>query len=37
MADALLDIYGRHEVEASVLLRGVEGFGLSTTSTPTGC
>ena len=28
MADALLDIYGRHEVEASVLLRGVEGFGL---------
>jgi PII-like signaling protein len=28
LADALLDIYGRHEIRASVLLRGVEGFGL---------
>jgi PII-like signaling protein len=26
-ADALLDLYGRHEVAASILLRGVEGFG----------
>jgi PII-like signaling protein len=28
LADALLDIYGRHEVRTSVLLRGTEGFGL---------
>jgi PII-like signaling protein len=28
VADALLDLYGRHEVATSVLLRGVEGFGL---------
>jgi PII-like signaling protein len=27
-ADALLDLYGRHEVAASVLLRGAQGFGL---------
>jgi len=27
-ADALLDLYGRHEIAASVLLRGAEGFGL---------
>ncbi|MDQ2875524.1 MAG: DUF190 domain-containing protein [Actinomycetota bacterium] len=27
-ADALLDLYGRGEVAASVLLRGTEGFGL---------
>jgi PII-like signaling protein len=26
-ADALLDLYGRHQVAASILLRGVEGFG----------
>jgi PII-like signaling protein len=26
-ADALLDLYGRHEVTASILLRGIEGFG----------
>jgi len=26
-ADALLDLYGRHEVATSILLRGVEGFG----------
>ena len=26
-ADALLDLYGRHEVAASILLRGAEGFG----------
>src|SRR6185437_15787696 len=26
-ADALLDLYGRHEVATSVLLRGAEGFG----------
>jgi PII-like signaling protein len=26
-ADALLDLYGRHEVAASILLRGMEGFG----------
>ena len=26
-ADALLDLYGRHQVAASVLLRGAEGFG----------
>lgn len=28
LADALMDVYGRHELQASVLLRGVEGFGL---------
>lgn len=28
VADALLDLYGRHQVATSVLLRGVEGFGL---------
>ena len=27
-ADALLDLYGRHEIAASILLRGTEGFGL---------
>jgi PII-like signaling protein len=27
LADALFDIYARHEVQTSVLLRGVEGFG----------
>jgi len=26
-ADALLDLYGKHEVAASILLRGTEGFG----------
>jgi len=28
-ADALLDLYGRHEVATSILLRGAEGFGKS--------
>jgi PII-like signaling protein len=28
LADALLDLYGRHELQASVLLRGAEGFGI---------
>jgi PII-like signaling protein len=28
LADELLDLYGRHEVQASVLLRGIEGFGV---------
>jgi PII-like signaling protein len=28
VAAALLDLYGRHEVATSVLLRGLEGFGL---------
>ena len=28
VADALLDLYGRHELATSILLRGVEGFGL---------
>jgi PII-like signaling protein len=28
VADALLDLYGREEVEVSVMLRGAEGFGL---------
>jgi PII-like signaling protein len=28
MADELLDLYGRHEIEASILLRGIEGFGV---------
>ncbi|WP_222849888.1 DUF190 domain-containing protein [Trebonia kvetii] len=28
-ADALLDLYGRHEIATSVLLRGAEGFGAS--------
>lgn len=27
-ADALLELYGRHAIAASVLLRGTEGFGL---------
>lgn len=27
-ADALLDLYGRHEVATSILLRGAEGFGV---------
>jgi PII-like signaling protein len=26
-ADALLDLYGRHQIAASILLRGTEGFG----------
>jgi PII-like signaling protein len=28
VADQLLEIYGRHEVATSVMLRGIEGFGL---------
>jgi PII-like signaling protein len=28
VADALLDLYGQHQITASVLLRGTEGFGL---------
>ena len=28
VADALLDLYGTHEIATSVLLRGTEGFGL---------
>ena len=28
VADALLDLYGREEIEVSVMLRGAEGFGL---------
>jgi PII-like signaling protein len=28
LADELLDLYGRHEVKTSVLLRGISGFGL---------
>jgi PII-like signaling protein len=28
VADALLDLYGREQVEVSVMLRGAEGFGL---------
>jgi PII-like signaling protein len=28
VADALIELYGRHEVAASILLRGAEGFGL---------
>jgi PII-like signaling protein len=27
LADALIDVYARHDVQASVLLRGTEGFG----------
>jgi PII-like signaling protein len=27
-ADALIELYGRHELAASILLRGTEGFGL---------
>jgi PII-like signaling protein len=27
LADELLDVYGRHEIEVSLLLRGIEGFG----------
>jgi len=29
VADALLDLYGQHEVAASILLRGMTGFGLT--------
>jgi PII-like signaling protein len=28
LADALLDIYEQHEIAASIMLRGIEGFGL---------
>jgi PII-like signaling protein len=28
VADELLDVYGRHELEVSLLLRGAQGFGL---------
>lgn len=28
LADALLDLYERHRVQVSILLRGIEGFGL---------
>jgi PII-like signaling protein len=28
VADALLDVYGRHAVQVSVLLRGAQGFGI---------
>jgi PII-like signaling protein len=28
VADALLDLYGEHQIQSSVLLRGMEGFGL---------
>lgn len=28
LADALLDVYERHEIAASIMLRGIEGFGL---------
>ena len=28
VADALMDLYGRHEIAASILMRGTEGFGL---------
>lgn len=28
VADALIELYGRHEIAASILLRGTEGFGL---------
>ena len=28
VGEALLDLYGRHEIAASILLRGAEGFGL---------
>src|SRR5580704_7527296 len=27
-ADALIELYGRHQIAASILLRGTEGFGL---------
>jgi PII-like signaling protein len=28
VADELLDLYGKHEIQSSILLRGMEGFGL---------
>jgi PII-like signaling protein len=28
LADALLDVYERHEIRTSILLRGIEGFGV---------
>jgi PII-like signaling protein len=27
LADELLDLYGRHQIQTSILLRGIEGFG----------
>jgi len=37
LADALLDLYARHELATSVLLRGAEGSESSTGSTPSVC
>ena len=34
-ADALLDLYGRHDVATSILLRGAEGFGPAAIRAPT--
>ena len=28
VGDALIDLYGRHQIAASILLRGIQGFGL---------
>ncbi len=28
VADALIDLYGRHDISASIVLRGIQGFGL---------
>ena len=35
VADALIDLYGRQEVAASILLRGAEGSGSSIICAPT--
>ena len=28
VADALIDLYARHDISASIVLRGIQGFGL---------
>ena len=33
VADALVDLYSRHQIAASIVLRGIQGFGLTGVST----
>jgi hypothetical protein len=37
LADALIDIYGRHELQTSLMMRGTEGFDSSSTGAQTCC
>ncbi len=37
LADAFTDIYARHELQTSLVVRNVEGFGSSIACAPTGC